>query len=1223
MVDAAAAVDVGADQATDAGDALVTPDAANEITANADSGDSPDADLADLPDAVSAVDADIPDSSISDTSEILSDIPDSSDSFDSGPSWLGVCPPTTLSDFAGPAPQKGFPVPGIDCAKPGWPSPPASASIPWTDITSAVGLGKLGYVDACLLWQDFNGDGKQDLFLVEQPSGPTSKRFARLYEQNEGGPWLVTSTGLPASTLIIDCAPIDVDSDGDYDVVLGTTSGLRLLRFGTFGFIDDTASLPAFAKGVMAWSMGVFDMDRDGDQDLYLTRTGIMNLQPGNYACFQADGLQVECCYGQGSPSAECLQSIASTPVATYTCCPPFELGATNLLMRNDKGTFVDAGLNSGVDDPGASLVTAVRDIDRDGWDDVFVGNDFAAPHWYRAHGDGTFSALGTSVGLRPYGHTMGIGIGDFDLDGRLDFTTADVGPITLYHGQFGGSWLPADASAGLITPSQYAVTWGQLAADLDNDGWTDVLAATSMIAKPGQLIQAVQQSLPGPYLDNGHHLLFHNQGAKFAADSVPWATTLEPTITPVSAAAADFDGDGDLDVVNLTSPGLVRVLRNDSPKAHWLEIELQNDQSSLGGVGARVQVWAQGYAQEHEILETPGSFTHGTFTRHFGLGSVASLDEVVVWWPSGCIAQLGKTAADQVVTVYEKQAICPSSGPSPPVDAGPTGDADADASDTAAPVVMGGPEYSGITPLNLQNQPLANFVEVTGQLGLGDALTSYHNDCVAGIDLDGDDRDDLVTVEHVAVGPGKTLYQIRALMNKTSGFQAIVTKIDATVWLPSTGCALADLNADGKPDLLLGTIGSGFAYYQNNGQGAFVDQTSVFFPFLEYDVWTMAAGDLSGDGDIEVYAGAGNTPSLCDGLACGWSPGEFFCKYPTQQGVGPEFQDHIFQRPNVQGKFSDANTLWQPPPGGLAPAMTFIDIDHDGDSDMLIGNDFGDHFLWLNDKGKMVRYDKQIGFLPYAHAMGWGIGDFNRDGKDDVVLADAGPVPFYIGVAPSNGLPVQFSNSSIDWGVAAATHDTVVWDPLVADFDQDGWQDIWLGTSVVAPGGGLIDSGTCKMPKNPPPQRDILLHNTGAGAFQAQVGPVPQDQDLGFAATPQSLFDFDDDGDLDIAQVRRGGQLHIYRNDSAEAKTSVRVRLKGKGGNTAMVGAWLSAKVGPVTLIRHITGNSGYGGAGTWYGHFGLGGASQIDELTIHWPGGATSTVNNIPAGSKLTVSP
>ncbi|MSQ83250.1 MAG: CRTAC1 family protein [Myxococcales bacterium] len=576
--------------------------------------------------------------------------------------WLGVCPPSKFSLYPNKPPQFGYPVPGMDCAKPGWPSAPKTAPFKWVDITANIGADKLGIVDPCLLWQDFNGDSKPDLMVVEQPAAPGEKRYARfLLSNSSGAKWAVASTTLPASAGASDCAPIDWDDDGDIDVVLTNDLGVRVLHNNNGVFTDAPLMVPAVAKGQVTSSAVVVDIDRDGDQDIYLASTGEMSLQPGQFYCAYADAPYIQCCFGKIGTDLQCLTTVKGNPITSYTCCLGAPPGATNMLLRNDTGTMVPATDTAGVGDTHATLVVATADIDRDGWPDLFSGNDFGPLGWYRAKGDGTYAYASTALGLRPYGHFMGTVVADLNGDGLLDMTQADFGPITVYLGQKQGGWLNAGSTLGTWKDVLDCVGQAQLGADLNNDGWLDLVTTFSMTAKPGKLMTAMQVFDTTPHVAQGFHMLHRNLGGGFEAISMPWSQNMEHSLLSDAVASSDLDNDGDLDLAFVSSPGVLQVLRNDSTsESHWFSVEMQRQDSALGGIGAHVQIWAQGHVQEREVQWTPATGARGGYVRHFGLGSVKQIDKLVVWWPSGRVQVLGPLAVDQKLTLSEMNAKLP-----------------------------------------------------------------------------------------------------------------------------------------------------------------------------------------------------------------------------------------------------------------------------------------------------------------------------------------------------------------------------------------------------------------------------------------------------------------------------------------------------------------------------------------------------------------------------------
>ena len=263
----------------------------------------------------------------------------------------------------------------------------------------------------------------------------------------------------------------------------------------------------------------------------------------------------------------------------------------------------------SGLDDPHASLSANTFDLNRDGWPDFFVGNDFGPISWLSNQGNLSFGKHTTEWGLRPYGHVMGSAVADFDRDGWADVVTADFGPLTLYRGNDHGFVNGSQAAAvqGLTADS---VGWALLAEDLDNDGWLDLLSTQSMVGKPGQLGDAV--NCKADSLAAGYHVLFHNQGKTFVGKQLPWAAGAMPTVNPTVVAANDYDHDGDLDLAVVSPPDRLQVWRNDTAAGtHWLKVVLSQTESPPDGVGAVVQVWAGQQVQERQLQLTPGFGAH------------------------------------------------------------------------------------------------------------------------------------------------------------------------------------------------------------------------------------------------------------------------------------------------------------------------------------------------------------------------------------------------------------------------------------------------------------------------------------------------------------------------------------------------------------------------------------------------------------------------------------
>jgi hypothetical protein len=1137
------------------------------------------------------------------------------------PSWLDPCGvrPHELGSPA-PLPANALPVLGNACAKPGWPSPPAATELSFSAVTDTA-LGPFAdHASSCLLWQDFNGDAQADLLLIQVPPVNPPGQPARVVvlPGNGLGGWKApVVTNLPNLIQVGDCAPVDFDGDGFADLALASDQGIGVYRNASDGtFIDQSSKLTSVPKSAkaMAFSVAASDADRDGDLDLYAVMTGQLGLVCGTFTCEHADLQYYQCCQVGLKPG--CATQLPDK-MQTYTCCAAKPQGVPNFLLRNDgEGGFAVAG--KGVEDPNASLSASTFDVDRDGWPDFFLGNDFGPISWLRNQSKLTYEKHTTDWGLRPYGHVMGSVVADFDRDGWADAVTADFGPLTLYRGNAKG-FVNDSQAAGVQTLTADSVGWALLAEDLDNDGWLDLVSTQSMVGKPGLLGEAV--NCKPDSLVAGVHLLFKNQGKAFAGKPLPWAPGATPTVNPTVVAANDYDLDGDLDLALLSPPDRLQVLRNDTAQGHWLKVVLSQTESPPDGVGALVQVWAGGHVQERQLQVTPGFGAHTAPLLHFGLGGVAKVDQVRVWWPSGRVSLIGQTEVDQELVVSEVQSF--GNEPQPTDGGASTDTASADASADAGTSEASTAECKANLAADLSTLPGAPFVDISAGFGFG-GEGIWHGYCTVGADLDNDGDDDFLLLEAQMTPPAAAKWRVRTyLLQAGQAPNVVSTKLKyedspEVSETGSTGCNAADLNGDGLLDLMLGHS-SGMTVLENQGSGNWQSKTAEYVTALNAYGWAMAAGDLDHTPGLEVYVGAGALPvepPQCGFLEVAANDCDFTCQWlkPPLQNLSTN--DLILRR--VNGNLMNDVTASYPqvPLGGFATTPAMVDIDRDGWLDIAVGNDFGDHFLLKNEKGVLVKHDADIGFRPYAHLMGWGVGDFNRDGLTDLASADAGPMLLYMQQKSAN---LKFVDMAEKAGLASFTHETSSWNPLVADFDHDGWEDIWLGLSAIAPG-TLPELGAGIVPPNPVTQRDLYLHNEQDGTFKIYAGPKPADQQLAFSATSQSLVDVDGDGDLDVVQVRRGGFAHVLRNDAAPPGTGLTLRLKAQNSfNAFAIGALVAAEVDGKPMLRQLTGNIGYGSSGLWKIHLGLGSGKLASKVSVQWPNGKTANYGPYLAGASV----
>jgi enediyne biosynthesis protein E4 len=520
---------------------------------------------------------------------------------------------------------------------------------PWnahfTDVSKAAGLthpmvyGGLERIDYLLETSsggvailDYDNDGFDDIFTVSgtrftNPPPSTQEATNRLYRNNRNGTFtdVTTDAGLIRIGWGSGVCSGDLDGNG-FDDLYVTYWGQSVLYLnqGNGKFADATAAHSLESKE-RRWASGCsfVDYDRDGDLDLfvahYIDFDPATTPKPGDNAFCNWKGVAV-------------------------ACGPRGLLPSASRLYRNDKGRFTDVTAASGVGKAqktfGMSVVAA--DFDNDGWPDIYVASDSTPSLYFRNLKNGQFAeeALERGVALNEDGREqagMGLGIGDFNLDGHLDiFKThfADDSPV-LYQNEGTGYFRDVTLSAGLAVETRF-VGWGTAMADFDNDGLPDLLAVT------GNVYPDLGDRVPGyPY--KTPRLLFRGLGGgKF--EQISGEPEIDRPSSSRGMAAFDFDNDGDLDVVIWNRNEPLALLRNDlksGTATNWIRFR--------GPVGTRVTAAYGGARQAQEILSQSSFYSAPGRTLHFGLGTARTAD-LTIRWPSGKTETRKAIPAGQIV---------------------------------------------------------------------------------------------------------------------------------------------------------------------------------------------------------------------------------------------------------------------------------------------------------------------------------------------------------------------------------------------------------------------------------------------------------------------------------------------------------------------------------------------------------------------------------------------
>jgi enediyne biosynthesis protein E4 len=493
---------------------------------------------------------------------------------------------------------------------------------------------------------DYDNDGWQDLFILNGtrlegvPAGTTN----RLYKNNRDGTFtdVTDKAGLTKSGWASAVTVGDFDNDGFDDLFITYYGQNVLYRNNGNGTFTDVTEKAGLRQSDVRYGSGCtwVDYDRDGRLDLfvatYLNTTLEKLPKPGQNADCRWKGVPVNC-GPRGLPH-----------------------GFVRLYHNNGDGTFTDVSQQSGVAKASGSYpMTAVAaDYDNDGWPDIYVACD-STPSWlFRNQRDGTFreEALERGIALSEDGMEqagMGIGVGDYDLDGNLDIFKTHFSDDTnvLYRNDGKGNFDDVTIRAGIGVETRF-VGWGTGIVDLDNDGHPDLFLVT------GSVYPEVERQLPA-YPFKTPRLVFRNLGEGRFEELIEEAgDAIASTHASRGCAFGDFDNDGDVDVVivNLNEPP--SLLRNDvSGQGHWLKVLLEGVKSNRSAIGARVIAQNGGRSQAQEVTAQSSFYSANDRRLHFGLGPAASAD-LTVRWPGGTIEKIGAVPADQLVVIREGAGI-------------------------------------------------------------------------------------------------------------------------------------------------------------------------------------------------------------------------------------------------------------------------------------------------------------------------------------------------------------------------------------------------------------------------------------------------------------------------------------------------------------------------------------------------------------------------------------
>lgn len=521
----------------------------------------------------------------------------------------------------------------------------------FTDVTNSAGIGNFLHMTGAIgeKWFpetmgagcgffDHNRDGWPDIILVRGGTweDDDTTRVLALFQNTGKGTFVevTNKVGLgSARGYGLGVTVGDYDNDGDDDIFLTTVGRNQLFRNDRGRFLEVSRSAGLASDNNWSTSAMFFDADKDGWLDLYV----------GNYVAW--------------SPKIDIWCSLDGE-TKSY-CTPELYEGINSYFYHNNgNGTFADwtarAGFAGG---PGKTLGVAEFDFNRDGWPDLVVANDTQRNELYVNNGDGTFSEKGilSGVAFDENGRAragMGIDVGVVDETGEESVFVGNFSQemIGVYRHTGGLFFVERAAVSKVGRMSLQTLTFGLLLLDVDLDGDLDLFAAN------GHVQHEIEQTQEGVTFRQPPHLFLNDGQGNFMDAAPEIGGVLATPIVARGAACADYDRDGDLDILVTENGGRAHLWRNESASVgnHYLRVVIEGHASNRNGYGVQLTA-VVGERRMYRRIRTGSSFlSHSEAVATFGLGAATKIDTLVVQWPAGEIERMTSLQVDREIRLSE-----------------------------------------------------------------------------------------------------------------------------------------------------------------------------------------------------------------------------------------------------------------------------------------------------------------------------------------------------------------------------------------------------------------------------------------------------------------------------------------------------------------------------------------------------------------------------------------
>ncbi|MDA1274344.1 MAG: VCBS repeat-containing protein [Verrucomicrobia bacterium] len=1156
---------------------------------------------------------------------------------------------------------------------------------------------------------DIDGDGWCDIYLCRLEGGNVLYRNL--------GDWKFESIDITSGAGCADqfstgAAFSDVDGDGDLDLlVTGIGVGTRLFLNNGGGTFEESRGAGLIGK-LGAGSMALADIDQDGDLDLYVANYRTTTIRTTGFAVMSLGGRRMI--------QPQDRNRLEYTPEGRV-----LEHGEPDLLYRNDgTGRFVPDSWAQGTfhDEEGTPLMkppfdwglsAMFRDINGDGSPDLYVCNDFHSTDkiWIN-DGKGRFRLISKYALRNTSTFSMSVDFGDLDRDGFDDIFVADMlslkhsrrlmqlaaadaylSPVGVFDDrpQFDRNTLQWNRGDGTFAEIAFYAglpasewTWSAVLLDVDLDGFEDLLCSTGHMFDTQDLDAEARIRARGPWRTEmipkklllfpkmrQSNVAFRNRGdMTFEDASAKWG--FDQLGVSHGMALGDLDNDGDLDVVvnNLNEPA--GIYRNNCPNPR-MAVRLKGNPSNRFGIGAKIRVSGAAVRQSQEMISGGRYLSCDEALRVFAAGSKGASLTIEVQWPNGRTTSIEKVKADRVYEILEPNAVV-----TPATSETQTAELHPENARSDLPLFE---DVSDLIAHEHVDEPFDDFVRQPllprklSQLGPG----------IAWFDVNHDGWDDLI------IGSGRGGQMSVYLNNTKGGFDKREGAEALQQQTRDQTGVLAWGNTPGQTAFVFGSsnyedgLPIGAAVRQlDTGNGQFLDVASGRLA----STGPLAMADVDSDGDLDLFVGdrciPGKWPEPADSLLC----------------------------LNTNGRLEiDSNTSAPFASAGLVSGAVFTDLNGDGWPDLALACEWGAVRVFINERGRFKDATAVLGLAPFVGIWG-GIhaGDFDGDGRLDLAASNWGLNSPYQTPRESKSAEVLFSSSALEAGLAGvfspllyfgdfdgnSSIDMIeaVFDPdlkktvpirsfnaisqglpmvrerfqsfdefnradvfqiageahrnraplrltwlastvflnrgdhfepvplpseaqvapgfavCVADFDGNGTEDIFMSQNFfpVHPSSSRLDAG-----------RSVVLMGNGRGEFSAVPGSGSGVAVYG-EGRGAAVSDFDGDGRVDLAVAQNGAPTLLYRN--TQARPGVRVTLQGGASNSSAVGAAVrlisGERRGPVREI-HL-------GSGYWSQDSSTVVMAKIGEpqqIWVRWPGGQ-ETVKDVPKGAtEISLAP